>query len=494
MTILSIMAFQRRSSPLVLWLMVVTICAGIWDFGFAVEIISPSLQGKIFWANVQFLGITFLPVAWLAMTMHFTGQPRRSLRIIPALGIIPAITNIVIWSNPYHHLFRGSPYLVTIDLPFPVLNNDYRPFFYAVHAPYGYILFAVSLFLLVRFWKRAPAIYRRQRFILIISLLLPLLLDLLYVLGITPIPAFNFTPVIFSFSGLLIGWSVLYLRILDILPLAYETVISDMDIGVIVIDAPGRVTYLNPAVERITGVSREQAVGTVASQVFPNLEALWDSTGGNTELSISQGGEEHTYQIHRSIITKGEKRMIGQVVTLHDVTERVKLYRQVEEISITDPLTGVFNRRVLTDRCEAEIQRAIRYGRSFSLILLDVDNFKAINDQCGHKSGDDVLRAMVKTIRKRIRANDQIFRFGGDEFVVLLPETSAADAMETAGRIQDGLTNLSVGDEQKKHMAIYVSQGVTSLLPGDTLETLLQRADTALYQAKEAGKKQAVLA
>lgn len=494
MLVLSITALQQRRTSLALWFTMGTFCASIWDFGFAAEIISRTLQGKIFWANIQFLGITFLPLAWFAMAMDYTGQPRRSLHIIPVLGIIPLITNFVIWSNPHHHLFRIRPTLTTTNAPFPVLSNDYGPYFYAVHIPYGYLLFAAALFLLIRCWWQAPAIYRPQRFFLIISLLLPLLVDLLYVLGITPIPYFNFTPILFSLSGLFLGVSLLYLHFLDITPLGYEAAINEMGIGVIVLDAQGWVSHINPAAEQITGVSQEQAIGTAARQVFPNLEALWDSTQDDAELTISRNGEELIYQIHRSIITNDRKRIIGQVITLHDITERVHLYQQVEKISITDPLTGAFNRRALTDQCKAEIQRATRYERDLSLILLDVDNFKTINDQHGHKIGDSVLRATVQTIRQNIRASDRVFRFGGDEFVVLLPETSKTEALETAERIRDGLARLRIENEQQQHIAVYVSLGVTSLIPGDTLESLLHRADMALYQAKEAGKNQVAVA
>lgn len=300
------------------------LCAGIWDFGFAAELISPTLAGKIFWANLQFLGITFLPVTWLTMALYITAQPRQNLRIIPGLTLIPFITNLILWTDPYHHLFRQSPTLNTINVPFPMLVNHYGTYFYAVHVPYGYLLFAITLFLLIRSWRQAPAVYRRQRSTLIITLILPLLTDTVYIFGITPIPNFNFTSIMFSFSGLLLSANVLYLRLLDVLPLAYEAAVNEMNVGAIVLDAQGRISHLNPAAAHITGLTNNQVVGIEARQCLPQLASLWDSASGHVEITIPRNTTAYTYQLQRTAIKKRQK-VVGQVITLDDITERMQL-------------------------------------------------------------------------------------------------------------------------------------------------------------------------
>lgn len=321
---LGITAFQRRRSPLALAFGASVLCAGIWNFGFAAELLSPTLAGKVFWANLQFLGIAFLPVTWLAMALYVTAQPRQNLRLIPALALLPLITNLILWTDPVHHLFRQSPTLNTANVPFPTLVNHYGVYFYAVHAPYGYILFGVTLFLLLRSWRQVPTIYRRQRRTLIFTLLLPLATDTLYVFGISPIPNFNLTSIIFSLSGLLLSANVLYLRLLDVLPLAYEAAVNEMDVGVIVLDAQGCVSHLNPAAAAITGLSNDQAVGVVARQALPQLAPLWDSAQERTEITLARAGAEATYQLQRTAIQK-RQRTVGQVITLDDITDRVQL-------------------------------------------------------------------------------------------------------------------------------------------------------------------------
>jgi len=177
---------------------------------------------------------------------------------------------------------------------------------------------------------------------------------------------------------------------------------------------------------------------------------------------------------------------------LNDIAERARLHEEIERLSFTEPLTGALNRRALTLNGEQEIQRCQRYLRNLSLILLDVDSFKAINDNYGHQCGDNILKAIVRVIRKIIRENNHIFRYGGDEFVVMLIETDTTEALEITKRIRRELALLSVNGGQDSPKQVSISLGVTGLTSDDSLENILHRADNALYQAKLAGKDQVV--
>ncbi|MBN1266733.1 MAG: diguanylate cyclase [Anaerolineales bacterium] len=488
-TMLSIIAFRRRSIPLAFSLFASMLCAAVWNFGFAAEIINLTLEGKVFWSNLQFLGITFLPVAWFAMTLAATGQSRRTMILIPVSMIIPILTNILIWTNPIHHLFRLNPSIITEGVPFPVLNNDYGIFFYTVHAPYGYLLFAISLFLLVRSLKKKTAVYRKQLLILILSVFLPLTVDLLYVLGITPIPSFNFASITFTISGILLAVNILQYQFLDLLPLAYGAAVREMNVGVIVVDAQNRVSYLNPAAEQIAGVSGGDVFGLDCQEVLPALADIGEKVREESiEIVLPQGDREGTFQLQQSRIYDQRNLAVGKVVTLHDVTERVELHKKIEQLSITDPLTGALNRRTLSKRAEEEIQRAYRYRRDLCMILVDVDNFKEINDFHGHQCGDEILKDIVGSILKSIRFSDMVFRYGGDEFIILLIETNPSGALETAERIRNDLLEIEIAGRQGGPEKISISMGVTGLISNDGLDTMLQRADQALYKAKAAGK------
>lgn len=168
--------------------------------------------------------------------------------------------------------------------------------------------------------------------------------------------------------------------------------------------------------------------------------------------------------------------------------------RRLEQLAITDPLTGLYNRRYFFERLEQEFARARRYGNPLSCLILDVDNFKQLNDQWGHLTGDAVLREMARRIQQSIRRVDLPARYGGEEFVILLPQTDLSGAMVEAERIRQTIGGTPF-PELPDHTQVTVSVGIAAL--DDTVnsvEDLIRQADNALYRAKSEGKNRCVTA
>ncbi len=158
-----------------------------------------------------------------------------------------------------------------------------------------------------------------------------------------------------------------------------------------------------------------------------------------------------------------------------------------------DQLTGALNRRGLDEMFQKEAARAVRRGTRLAVALLDIDHFKKLNDSLGHKVGDDALVHLSRIVRQHLRPQDVLARFGGEEFVILLPETSDDEAYQALVRLQRELTReFFMADHQK--VVITFSAGVTPLLPGEAFEVALDRADGAMYQAKQAGRNRVVVA
>lgn len=158
-----------------------------------------------------------------------------------------------------------------------------------------------------------------------------------------------------------------------------------------------------------------------------------------------------------------------------------------EQLSRTDALTRLHNSRHYYEQLELELERAQRYARDLSLLFLDIDDFKAYNDAYGHVAGDKVLKALGSVIRTNLRENDSGYRYGGEEFTVILPETSPEEALVVAERIRAGFSEIGFdqpGGSARKTLSV----GVTSIRPGDDAQALTKRADKAMYQAKLEGK------
>ena len=164
--------------------------------------------------------------------------------------------------------------------------------------------------------------------------------------------------------------------------------------------------------------------------------------------------------------------------------------KQYRELSITDGLTGLFNQRHFYHRLEAEIDRAQRYSKSLAIILMDVDDFKLFNDTYGHLDGDKVLKEIGRIIHTFIRSSDSAFRYGGEEFVVIMPETNGSSAHTVADRIREGFKQHVFITHNKSPEQLTLSLGVAAYISGEDARTLVKRADYNMYCAKKKGKDQ----
>jgi diguanylate cyclase (GGDEF)-like protein len=162
-------------------------------------------------------------------------------------------------------------------------------------------------------------------------------------------------------------------------------------------------------------------------------------------------------------------------------------YREALSHAHTDPLTQTGNRAALFDSLQRELELACRYGTPLSVILLDVDHFKSINDRFGHRTGDAVLRSVARSIKDSVRGSDILFRYGGEEFVIVLSNTAQDGAVKLAERIRRTV-EASVCDIRGLNLRITLSLGVATLLPGETHQDLLHRVDQAMYLAKRGGR------
>ena len=170
------------------------------------------------------------------------------------------------------------------------------------------------------------------------------------------------------------------------------------------------------------------------------------------------------------------------------------LEEELERTARTDPLTGLPNRRCFQDTLDAEIARAGRSGAPLSLAIIDLDFFKRINDTFGHLAGDEVLRAVASTARATVRGHDMLARIGGEEFAIMMPGTSPAEAEGASNRVRAAIAGTPIPVQSGERLSVTASVGTAAFKPGEAATDLLARADAALYQAKTAGRNAVKLA
>ena len=179
--------------------------------------------------------------------------------------------------------------------------------------------------------------------------------------------------------------------------------------------------------------------------------------------------------------------LVGNHVTL--IIDKIRLFQETRRLAITDGLTGLYNSRYFYKQLDAEIARSNRYGSSFSVILFDIDNFKQLNDSFGHQAGDNVLHELAKILQSLSRETDIVVRYGGEEFIIILPNTSEEDTINLAERIRSTVEKHIFLPGREGGANITISGGIASYpRNAGSSESLLNAADVALYSAKGAGK------
>jgi len=168
--------------------------------------------------------------------------------------------------------------------------------------------------------------------------------------------------------------------------------------------------------------------------------------------------------------------------------ERIRMMEKLQKLAITDGLTRLYNSRSFYSQLELEVDRFNRYQHPLTLLLLDIDHFKDYNDKYGHLEGDKVLVRFSQIIKSCLRTNDSAYRYGGEEFTVILPETAGEEARTVAQRIRAALEAEPFSPENGEEVTVTISIGLTEYHPKEELSTFIQRADQAMYRSKRSGR------
>ena len=249
---------------------------------------------------------------------------------------------------------------------------------------------------------------------------------------------------------------------------------------VIEIDPAGQVTYLNPAAEKLfpelgaMGLAHPLLQGLV--EVVASLQRGRQQEEAVHEVTLGDA----TFELHISYVEEAGLIRIYVLV----VTQRKRAEAEIHLLATTDSLTGIANRREFIRILESEVDRAKRYGVPLSLAMYDLDYFKRVNDTFGHDIGDNVLQTVTNLVKKNIRVNDVVARWGGEEFMVLMPQSDIQAAREAAEKLR--LAIAAHHFDQVNELT--ASFGVAAFEAQDDLNSLLKRVDDALYRAKEQGR------
>ena len=290
--------------------------------------------------------------------------------------------------------------------------------------------------------------------------------------------------------------------------LVFQALVENTNDVIMVLDATPlseggpRIVYVNPAFEKLMGYSAADVIGqnpkilqgpgTDDKTRYKLRKAMREGASIRTQiLNYDKAGNELWLDINMVPLFDENGMLTYYAAIERDLTEHKKLQSHLENMATIDSLTGMANRQAFMQRAKNEFNRARRYARPLTVVMIDIDHFKTINDQYGHAAGDDVLRQAADICQSSLRGSDFMGRVGGEEFVLLLPDTPHANAYHVAERMRTHLYETPIELDNGITLNITASFGVAPMNEYDSdFDALLERADEAMYNAKHNGRNQ----
>lgn len=462
----------------------------IYCFASALGLVSTTIDQIKFWTTIQYVGMPFSPPLGLMFIMYYLGIKVTKKKCI-ALLIIPFVTLIMVATNNLHHLHYR---VIQID---PILGAPYVyqeiGIWYMIHGVFIFTCMFVAFLLLISRWKETAKPYRPQLIALMCGQLVPMVTAFLYLIGATP-PGIDPVPIILWLSSLLYLWSISSSRLFTIMPIAKDTIFNSINDGAIVLDESHRLIEFNQACKRMFPQLDKSMLGLHFDKVWLELSGeifpfkLENTVTNSQELQLATNNSMRTYQIRSTPLEQAKNRK-GLLLIFTDITEIKRLQVKLEHQAYYDELTQIYNRRAFLYQGEQDFNAAKKVSLPFTIILMDIDYFKKVNDTYGHHVGDQLLIHVVKVCQTQLKEGQFFARYGGEEFVLALKGYTASDGEALGNLLRRTLENQPLITTEEV-ISVTLSFGVAEAMKEveETLSQLLNKADKALYSAKQEGR------
>lgn len=510
-TLTVFMLARRRTAPGVWALKGILAGMFIWGGSYALTWTVVPLEQKIFWLKVMYIGVLMVPGMFLILTLRITHRNGWvTFRNITLLFLEPALILIILWISP-RLVFPSIESAVKDGYQVMVLQ---RGLFFWVNAIYSYAIILVSFTLLAISYRNANSFFKKQYLMILLGSTVPFFFSVYthFRAGSTADP--DYAPVTFGVAGAVYAYAIFRHKFMDLVPFARSRLIERMSDGILVVDAQGRIVDINPAMKNFLDEDPASFLGKNISDVLSiwkeHLEYLMTGLETRSELRLPNNPSRYL-DLRVTPLYDDDQHLSGRLVIFRDVTDRKEvekdlrhamdrmqtqlieiglLQSQLREQAIRDALTNLFNRRYLEETLERELARAAREGYPLCIVMMDIDHFKNVNDTYGHEAGDLVLKTLADMVTSQSRQGDFVCRYGGEEFVLVMPNINIQVARDRVNSLHRSISSLHI-PFGRFNINITVSMGLSSCpLHGETKGDLLRAADRALYTAKNMGRNQ----
>ena len=504
----------RRDVPGSIALGGLLLSAFVWSGAYAMTWSLVKLDDKLLWLRIMYFGVVAVPTLFLAFVLKVTHHENwLSAWNIVLFSIQPLAIIMLVWSDT-RLMFEALDLRTLSGLT--ILHIE-RGIGFWINTYYSYALILLAFIILGDGSLRANPFFKRQYLIILAASLIPFVAGIYTQMNYKELADLDMAPISFGISSILYAYAVFRHQFMDLLPVARGHLIESMSDGVLVLDEHGRIVDINPAMQNILSDEPASYIGQNVSVVLKqweqNTEHLLNGIETRTELKAPNRPSNYL-DLRITSLYDDSHKINGRLMVFRDVTDRKEveqdlrramdrlqtqlieigiLQSQLREQAIRDALTGLFNRRYLEETLERELARATRESYPLCVIMMDLDYFKEVNDTYGHEAGDVVLKTLAETVTKKSRHGDFVCRFGGEEFVLVMPNIGIEKARERADDLHATIDALNI-PYGRFNLTTTISMGLAWYpAHGNTKEELLRAADMAMYVAKNTGRNRVIV-
>jgi diguanylate cyclase (GGDEF)-like protein len=457
------------------------------------ELNSSSEKQMLFWNFIQYIGIVLYPVFAMLICLIYTHTIKTlSKSTFYIVFAIPLLTFLIRLTNPLHHIYYKSVHLTT-SFGLTLMSLEKGPWYIF----YGfYLLFNLSLatFFYIKTYSKVTPSEKSSYKIIITSSLVPHVGLGLILLSSTNL-GIDYVALFLPVSLFLLLFALFKYDFLELKTLARDILFDKSTDAMLLLDSSNRLIDHNYAAkllfDKLNPSLYGQSIEVILKDEIDFLNILNSNPKKDLKIASSNGYEY--FEVRTVTLENNHKTQVGQLISLMNITNRRRAQEELKIRATIDALTGLYNRGQFMKLAKFEIEQSKHPSANFSLLMLDVDDFKNINDSNGHAAGDAVLKHLGKHMSQCFRKSDIIGRIGGEEFAVLLMHTSA----EEAYKISENLRMILL-----KHPALYedtsihftFSAGISSYNTSNkSFDAFLKLADEAMYQSKNSGRNKTTI-
>lgn len=502
-----LLAWPRRKAHGGYFFIVHLIALIIWSIGLLFEAATIDQSTKIVWSQISYFGVVAVAPSLFCFVIAYTNQAKLNPSFVIAIFVVPLLVLIGAWTNSYHHLLWPS--FTWGSEKYNVLIYEHG-FIYYINITYIYCLIFFGVIQLGRKITRSKPPFSSQLIVMLIGFCFPIISALLYTLHIDPVPGMDISVFGFLVSNLCLVIGFTRYQLLDLVPVAHDLLITRFQDGMIVIDWQDRIVEINEHASRLLKLNHQDVMGKKLAEILPweldlpslsklrepqelRLREQADTFLDLQVSSLNPGSNTPPgyLLVFRDVSAKKAAELSLQTVNnelTHQILEINRLQKLLEDQATHDSLTGLYNRRLMDEILSSQLAQAERTQSPLSILVLDIDHFKEVNDTYGHQIGDQFLREYGNRILSSTRKGDFACRMGGDEFLIAFPNMKTEQALKKADDLRLLLHKI-VLTHADTQISTTVSFGVSTFPEhGAMIAQLINAADQALYFAKEKGR------